>query len=83
MKLQLKFKEDVPAAQRDQIIEDLSARGVDSVRPLFPDTTDQMRGSLYVVDMNGDNDDRLLEFLQGLDAVEFAEPEVRRKLAKR
>jgi len=83
VRLQLKFKEDASAAQRDQVIRDLAAKGVKDVRPLFPGATDPMRGSLYIVDVNGGMEDQLLDFLNSAKAVEVAEPEVRRKLAKR
>jgi hypothetical protein len=81
MKLQLKFREDASDAEREQVIEDLSSRGAAAVRPLFPDASDRTRGSLYIVDLDSASKKRLLTFLDDADAVEFAEPEVRRKLA--
>jgi hypothetical protein len=80
MKLQLKFRDDASEEQREKVIEDLSANGVEAVRPLFPDATDGVRGSLYVVELNLASETRVLSFLNRVDAVEFAEPEVRRKL---
>jgi hypothetical protein len=82
MKLQLKFREDASEEQREQIIEDLSANGVGAVRPLFPDATGGVRASLYIVDLNVASEKRVLTFLNRADAVEFAEPEVRRKLVR-
>ena len=82
MKLQLKFREDASEEQREQIVEELSAQGTGEVRPLFPDATDGVRASLYIVDLNGVSQKRVLTFLNRADAVEFAEPEVRRKLVR-
>jgi hypothetical protein len=82
MKLQLKFREDASEEQRGQIIEDLSANGAGAVRPLFPDAADGVRGSLYIVELNVASKTRVLSFLNRADAVEFAEPEVRRKLVR-
>ena len=82
MKLQLKFREDASEEQREQIIEELSAQGACEVRPLFPDATDGVRGSLYIVDLNVASEKRVLTFLNRADAVEFAEPEVQRKLVR-
>jgi hypothetical protein len=82
MKLQLKFREDASDEQREQVIDDLSAECAAAVRPLFPDATDGVRGSLYIVDLNGASETRVLRFLDRADAVEFAEPEVRRRLIR-
>jgi hypothetical protein len=82
MKLQLKFREDASEEQRREVVEDLSARGACEVHPLFPDATDGVRGSLYIVDLNGVSEKRVLGILNRADAVEFAEPEVRRKLVR-
>jgi hypothetical protein len=81
MKLQLKFKEDASEEQREEVIGGLSANGAKAV-PLFPGTTDRVRGSLYIVDLNGGPERQLLTFLHRAEVVEFAEPEVRRKLAR-
>jgi hypothetical protein len=83
MKLQVKFKEDVSAAQVDEVLGALTDGGADDVRPLFPRASDPELGSLYVVEINGATRNRLLRLLDRSDAVEFAEPEVRRKLARR
>jgi hypothetical protein len=82
MKLQLKFREDASDEQREQVIDDLSAEGASAVRPLFPDATDGVRASLYIVDLSGASEMRVLSFLDRADAVEFAEPEVRRRLVR-
>ena len=82
MKLQLKFKEAASAAERERVVQALSKEeGASDVRPLFPDATDPMRSALYVVDADDHSEGPLLSFLERADAVEFAEPEVRRKLA--
>ena len=77
----MKFREDASQAQREQVIEGLSRQGASDVRPLFPDASDPMRSALYVVDADDRTERPLLSFLQDADAVEFAEPEVRRRLA--
>jgi hypothetical protein len=82
MKLQLKFREDASEEQREKVVQDLSAQGACEARPLFPDATDGVRASLYIVDLNGVSQKRILTFLKRADAVEFAEPEVRRKLVR-
>jgi len=82
MRLQLKFREDAPPAERDRLIGDLSSKGAATVRPLFPDSNDRLRGSLYVVDFNSGSEKKMLDYLNEADAVEFAEPEVRRKLLR-
>jgi len=82
VKLQLKFREDASQAQREQVVQALAnEEGAGDVRPLFPDATDPMRSALYVVDADDHSEGPLLSFLERADAVEFAEPEVRRKLA--
>ncbi len=82
MKLQVKFKENAPVSERDGVIGALSERGASAVRPLFPEARDPELGSLYVVELNGGDRQRLLGYLKKAKAVEFAEPEVRRKLIR-
>ncbi|MFL5821724.1 MAG: hypothetical protein ACJ76S_13665 [Solirubrobacteraceae bacterium] len=83
MKLQVKFREDASGAAVDEILGALVERGADDVRPLFPDSGDPELGSMYVVETNGACRDRLLRLLGQSEAVEFAEPGVRRQLARR
>lgn len=82
MTLQLKFKEGASPAQRCQVVDHLAAHGAAEVRPLFPDATDSIRSSLYIVRMSDGDEEPLLQFLNKAAAVEFAEREVRRKLVK-
>ena len=77
----MKFKEGTSPAERASVIHALEAKGSPGAHPLFPDATDGKLASLYVVEANGQDAQRLIRFLNGLAPVEFAEPEVRRSLA--
>jgi hypothetical protein len=79
VKLQLKFKDSASSGEREDVLAKLASRGAAKIDPVFPDSTDESRRSLYVVDA-GDRPD-LLELLQGEESVEIAEPAVRRRLA--
>lgn len=77
----MKFKEDAAAPVREEIIGGLSQRGAADVRPLFPGTKDRRLGAMYVIEHPAPGSD-LLDFLDGADAVEYAEPEVTRTPAE-
>jgi hypothetical protein len=65
------------------VIEKARSAGAREVRRLFPDSNDPELASLYTVDAaNGDDARTLLRRLGELDAVEFVEPEVERKLER-
>ena len=82
VKLQMKFRENAPASLRQQLISELEGmRSVREVRPLFPDVTDAELGAMYVVELRDSRGRRLLKDLNSRDAVEFAEPEAKRRLA--
>ena len=83
MKLQVKFRQGASDAQVDKVLDALVERGADDVRPLFPGSGDAQLGALYMVETNGGSGERLLRLLDKSDVVEFAEPEARRKLARR
>ena len=82
MKLQFKFRGGVPEAARQKLTRSLSEKGA-SVRPLFAGTKDQELSSLYVAEVDEEAAGKeLLDLLQAAKEVEFAEPEVRRKLIR-
>ncbi len=81
MKLQFKFKEKVPGQERERLAAVLRERGARAVRPLFPDDPDPELATLYLVDCGEDPaGGELRALLAASPAVEFVEPEVRRKL---
>jgi hypothetical protein len=76
--LQLKFREDASDEERGNVIRRLVADGARAVRPLFPGCTDRTRAAIYIVE--GDEDeDRLLEYLDAAESVEFAERGAQRR----
>lgn len=80
MKLQFKFKDGAAAAERREVVRALKEEGLTDVRPLFPGAKDSQLDSLYLVELNGRDGDEVLTLLNSSSAVDFAEPEVRRKL---
>jgi hypothetical protein len=78
VKFQVKFKEEAASAARQEIIRDLSKKGAADVRPLFPGTSNPRLGAMYVVEHPAPRPD-LLDYLNGVDAVEYAEAEVKRQ----
>ena len=82
MKLQFKFRRSTSQAARERIIGALDESGA-SVQPLFPDETDAELAALYTVSVQKEDvARRLLALLNASREVEFAEPEVRRKLIR-
>lgn len=79
MELQLKFKESASDDARRVVLDKLASQGARKVAPLFPDSGDRYLKSLYTVDA-GDDRAHLLGLLQAEDAVEVAEPAMRRRL---
>jgi len=83
MKLQFKFRGGVPEAARQKFAQSLSAKGAKSVRPLFAESKDRELSLLYVAEVEeGAAGGELLDLLQAAKEVEFAEPEVQRKLIR-
>jgi hypothetical protein len=80
MRLQLKFKDSASSGAREDVLGKLASNGAHKIDPLFPDSSDEHLRSLYIVDADDDRED-LLELLNGEEAVEVAEPEIRRRLA--
>jgi hypothetical protein len=79
MKLQVKFKDSASTSERDDVLAKLASRGAEKVDAVFPDSPEEHLRSLYIVDA-GDRSD-LLPLLEAEDAVEIAEPAVRRRPA--
>jgi hypothetical protein len=75
--LQFKFKEQAGREERDRLIATLREHGAENVRALFPGENDPELAALYLAD--GGDAEALRRLLEGSSAVEFAEPEVRRK----
>ena len=83
MKLQFKFRESIGEVSRKRFVETLGRRGATAVRPLFPGETEAGLAALYVVECEEEGiGRRLLDLLLRSREVEFAEPEVRRKLIR-
>jgi hypothetical protein len=80
---QFKFRATAGAVQRRQLIHELGEQGAGAVRRLFPGDDDPELSALYVLDVASEAEGRrLLRLLNASKAVEFAEPEVRRKLIR-
>lgn len=77
MRLLFKFKTSAPARDRERVFSHLRKLGVSAVEPLFPDTEDEALAAVFMLDTE---DESLLPRLQRERAVEYVEPEVRRKL---
>src|SRR2546430_1351520 len=80
-KLQFKFRDDVNADDREQLITTLEEKGAEKVEPLFPNESDEELAALYIALVAVDGDlKKLLRLLKRSRKVEFAEPEVDRHL---
>jgi hypothetical protein len=80
-KLQFKFREGTSNDDREQLIATLEDKGADNVEPLFPDESDEELAALYSARVGAQGDfDKLLHLLKRSRKVEFAEPELDRKL---
>jgi len=83
MKLQFKFATGVKQSGRQHLIEELAKRGAHRVRPLFPGECDPELASLFIADVKDEKTgSEMLKYLQSSKVIEFAEPEVRRKLIR-
>lgn len=83
MKLQFKFADKIGQAGRQNVIRALSKCGVDEPQPLLPGETDAELAALFVVNVPSQGKaDEVLALLNKSPAIEFAEPEVRRKLIR-
>lgn len=77
MKLLFKFKESAQSRERERVFTRLRKQGVTTVEPLFPDVEDEELASLFMLETE---DDSILRHLKRARAVEYVEPEARRKL---
>jgi hypothetical protein len=83
MKVTFKFKPKATAAERQRLLGQLKDQAVTSVRPLFPDDPDAELASLFIAECSAEAGcKRAIEFLKDSAAVEYAEPEARRKLIR-
>jgi hypothetical protein len=81
VKLHLKLRVGASDAEREGIVRLAREAGASDVRPLFPETTDTELASFQMVDVGSAAAiPKLLKSLGKHKAVEFVEPEVRRKL---
>lgn len=79
-KLQFKFKKSAKSAHRKDVLARL-LRARATVRAIFPKDKDPELASLYMAEVGDDAAAvQALKMLKGHASVEFAEPEVRRKL---
>jgi hypothetical protein len=81
LKLHLKLRVGASDAERESVVRLAREAGASDVRPLFPDTTDEELASLQTVDVDAEAAiPKVLKSLGSHKAVEFVEPEVKRKL---
>jgi hypothetical protein len=81
VRLLFKFKENVPADEQERVLTSLRTNGARDVERLFPDALETDLASLFVLDPGPDDGaTRFLSLLEEEPVVEYAEPEVQRKL---
>ena len=81
VKLHLKLRIGASNAEREAVVRLARDAGASAVRPLFPQTTDEELATLQTVDVDSEAAvPKLLKSLGRHKAVEFVEPEVKRKL---
>jgi hypothetical protein len=82
-KLHFKFRARTTDSDRRHVLSELAARGARAVEPLFPKDGDEELSTLYTAQTaDADAQKRLIEFLNTAPAVEYAEPEVKRRLIR-
>jgi len=80
-KLHLKFRTDANEAERQSAFRLAREAGAQDIRRLFPEASDEELASLLMIDVRNEAAvPKLLKILGAHEAVEFVEPEVRRKL---
>jgi hypothetical protein len=84
MGIQFKFREDAAAERRAEIEHEVAAApGSPTVRPLFPGEEDPELATIFRVEgVPEDQEAALIDRLNSDADVEFAEPDVRRKLIR-
>jgi hypothetical protein len=80
VKLHVKLRDDATEADRDDVVGRLAPLHA-AAEPLFPGAHDEL-SRVYVVSVADDDVRRALDLLGALDAVEYAEPEVGRRLVE-
>jgi hypothetical protein len=81
VRVQFKFNETVPPAERERLVGVVKSNGAKSVEPLFPGESDPGLASFYTIECPPEaGGDELISLLDSSDSVEFAEPEPIRKL---
>jgi hypothetical protein len=82
VRLLFKFRESAAPPDRERVLSSMREHGARAVEPLFPDARDDELASVFVLDPGSESEsDAMLALLRGEEAVEYAEPEVTRKLA--
>ena len=82
MRLQLKFHDGTPEAERARVLDEIKASKA-TPQPLFPGESDPELASLYTVEDVPDTDaDALVRAVRSRDSVEFIEPSEKRRLIR-
>ncbi len=80
-KLHLKLREGAGGPARESVFRSARDAGALDIRRLFPTTDDKTLASMYTIDADSTASvSKIVKKLQGHTAVEFVEPEVKRKL---
>jgi hypothetical protein len=83
VRLDFKFQEYAPLAQRERVIGEVKKLGATRVEAMFPDETDAELASLYMAEGIPDGrSSQVLSQLDKLPEVEFAEEAPMRKLIR-
>ena len=83
MKVHFKFKATTNQRAQEKVFAALRGQGATGVRPLFPGDTHKQLARLYSAEVNDEAEQqRALALLKKSSAVEFAEPEVTRRLIR-
>lgn len=84
LKLHLKLRTDVAKADREAVLSTARQAGARSVRALFPNHRDKELATFYTVDADSAPAIKaLMKTLKSHPAVEFVDPEFKRKLKAR
>ncbi len=81
-KVQFKFRKDAGDDDRERLIATLQESGAEKVEPLFPGAPDDELAALYSALVGERDVRRALRLLRRSKTVEFAEPEVQRRLVR-
>lgn len=80
----MKLRSGVTKMEREAVSSLARAAGASTVRSLFPDASDEELASLFTIDVESESAvPSLIKSLEKHPAVEFVEPEVKRKLKSR